>query len=344
MASSVLDSTVLLNYLVPSYLLSDNMIDKSWVLFILDDVDVIVDANAEGDDEGVLTLDLERAAVLNALSKAMDLLTNPSSHNEEDDGPPPFILGLSRRTMSRLPNELCRVGRFEKEIAVQAPTQSQREEILQYWLKQLPLDSSDRYSATIRRWTAALSPQLAGCVASDIRRVCADSLITATTRLLCERSGSQEGSIFDEYGISSAKVTWPDVRDAARRCIPSQLEALDVASPRTLLNLGEETEGAEEEEFQVAVDPKRRHEKSWQRFGGYQEVKDKLYRTVVGPWSRHISGRESILDIRMGISPPAGVLFHGPSGVGKTLAAACLASSLGLNVIKVSRLRGDLYL
>jgi len=39
----------------------------------------------------------------------------------------------------------------------------------------------------------------------------------------------------------------------------------------------------------------------------------------------------------MGITPPAGVIFYGPSGVGKTFAAECLASSLGLNVIKVKK-------
>ena len=46
--------------------------------------------------------------------------------------------------------------------------------------------------------------------------------------------------------------------------------------------------------------------------------------------------QSSSVEATLGMSKPSGVLFHGPPGNGKTLAAMCLASSLGLHCVKVS--------
>jgi transitional endoplasmic reticulum ATPase len=74
------------------------------------------------------------------------------------------------------------------------------------------------------------------------------------------------------------------------------------------------------------------HTRSWEKFGGYAAVKKRIYRTVVAPWHRHLRAEGPSI---FGLSPPRGVLFHGPSGTGKTFAASCLSASLGLNVVKV---------
>lgn len=48
-----------------------------------------------------------------------------------------------------------------------------------------------------------------------------------------------------------------------------------------------------------------------------------------------VTQSSSSIEATLGMSKPSGVLFHGPPGVGKTFAAMCLASSLGLHCVKV---------
>lgn len=149
------------------------------------------------------------------------------------------------------------------------------------------------------RWISALIGPTAGFVAADLHRMYIDAWTTAQAR--------------------SQDIQWHDLRDAVHRTNPSQLALLDVARPRPLLDGNFDN-------------PLELYKRSWQRFGGYAIVKKRIYRTVVAPWHRQIKMDGPSI---FGISPPKGVLFHGLSGTGKTLAASCLALSLGLNVVKV---------
>ena len=149
------------------------------------------------------------------------------------------------------------------------------------------------------KWTSALTGPTAGFVAADLHRMHMDAWTAAQAR--------------------SDDIQWQDLREAVHRATPSQLALLDVSRPRLF------SEGTSESPLEM-------HSRSWQRFGGYGVVKKRIYRTVVAPWHRHLRSEEPSV---FGLSPPRGVLFHGPSGTGKTFAASCLASSLGLNVVKV---------
>jgi len=109
---------------------------------------------------------------------------------------------------------------------------------------------------------------------------------------------------------------------AVEGILPSQLELLDVTAPR------------------ICPDGD-----NWSQFAGYHHIKCKLQRSVINPWLRAISAnaetrqekQNSISNepVKLTVPPPPGVIFHGPSGVGKTIAAHCLAASLGLCVIQV---------
>jgi hypothetical protein len=339
---------MLLDYILPPSLLQRVRYSSKWTILIVEDIDFILGPDKhemESDDYYEATEDASNAVhalIGNALSKAIKLLVQQNAmevsytgypHQNPSVIPSPLILGISRVPLSQLPKEL---RLFEKEIVMPPPNLVQREAILKFWLRQLPVDDDDdegnndckmsRTARIIERWAKALSHPLAGCVASDIRRMCADAFITAmsrcTTILINCDNESRDTKLQNSPHV---KVKWPDILEAVRNCIPSPLVALDVTPP--YIHLGEDDFSGVNNEVNI----RQRHEQCWSSFGGYSGVKDRLYRTVVGPWRRHLSGDGSM----MGITPPTGVIFYGPSGVGKTFAAECLASSLGLNVIKV---------
>jgi len=124
-------------------------------------------------------------------------------------------------------------------------------------------------------------------------------------------------------------LSWEDLKEATRSCIPSQLVDLDVSLARTWDDETLLYESSTKESW------KRLFDLSWAHFGGYKEMKDRLYQTVVRPWRASFQESYGSEEGPWKLSRPTGVLFHGPSGTGKSLAAECLASSLSLNIIKV---------
>jgi SpoVK/Ycf46/Vps4 family AAA+-type ATPase len=265
-------------------------------LLVLDDLHIL--GNEDSEDP---FRDPELLSVNNSILVALDRVSRGVSS---------FVLGICH-VASQLPNEFARIGRLEKEIHMPPPTQVQREEILASILHDATNENKRH------RWAECLASQTAGCVALDLRRLCADAWTKA-------RSRSQE----------DVEITWNDLREAAQICVPSQLAQLDVSKT------------APYPEEDGAPDILKVHEWSWRDFGGYSAVKKRLFRTVVMPWRRFISvsgqGNDENLEIQESwITPPSGVLFHGPPGVGKTFAASCLASSLGLHVVKVRCLYGS---
>lgn len=258
-------------------------------LLVLDDLHIL--GNEDGEDP---YRDPELLLVHNSILVALDQVSPTSS----------FIIGVCR-VASQLPKEFVRIGRLEKAIHMPPPTQVQREEILASILHDMTNKNKRR------RWAESLASQTAGFMALDLRRLCADAWTRAWSR--------------SQVNI---EITWYDLREAAQRCVPSQLAELDVTK----------TAAYPEEDF--TPDMLKVHKWSWRAFGGYNDVKKRLFRTVVMPWRRFISvsgqGDDENFESRESwITPPSGVLFHGPPGVGKTFAASCLASSLGLHVVKV---------
>ena len=67
----------------------------------------------------------------------------------------------------------------------------------------------------------------------------------------------------------------------------------------------------------------------WTDIGGQEEVKLKLRQAVEWP----LQHPEAFL--RMGISPPRGILMYGPPGCSKTMIAKALATESGLNFLAV---------
>lgn len=69
---------------------------------------------------------------------------------------------------------------------------------------------------------------------------------------------------------------------------------------------------------------------SWSDIGGLESVKQNLLEMVVWPLERpHVF-------LYMGISPPLGMILHGPPGTGKTMLAKAAASASGCNFLNLS--------
>ena len=304
-------------------------------LLIIDDMDVIVDSANEADSNATTNtgLESEQQRALHSIVKLVDSAINNSIHRY-------FVLGISRASWAQLPLQLARVGRFEKVVTMPPPTLDQRKNIFKFWISTLPLDigSETENDAVIAQWAGLLAPRTAGCVAADIRRICADALTRAVARMSKPNQSHTISENYQENVVlgSRSAVKWDDIREAARMCVPSQLSSLDVI-PATL----QEFTGDKEQ----IIDTKKEFELAWKNFGGYDAEKKRLYRTVVRPWKHHMgiayasnNTQSSSVNATLDVSRPSGVIFYGPSGCGKTFAAMCLASSLGLHCVKVSDL------
>ena len=91
-------------------------------------------------NEGSGHQDMERVLAINAVVGAIDSLVEKyDKEGSKVSGPRPFILGICCADIGNLPKEFVRVGRFEKLVTMDAPTQSQRELILKHMLQDLPL-------------------------------------------------------------------------------------------------------------------------------------------------------------------------------------------------------------
>ncbi|CAB9507137.1 metalloprotease FTSH [Seminavis robusta] len=283
-------------------------------LLVLDDLQIFA-----AEDEGSLKEDAvsvntnpELLVVQNAVLQIMDELQQSTGTTNRTHSI--SILGLAQSS-SNLPVAFTRSGRLEKKIAMLPPTQRQREMILRSLIPTVGITDE----SMVQKWAEALSPVTVSCVAGDLRRILSGAWTAASARTTWQHKDNVNRAFRPE-------LSWDDLRHAAQTYVPIQLETVDVCKPKSFT-----TDGELNPDDWAAI-----HKLSWESFGGYPVVKKRLLRTVVGPWKRFLREDEgSNTAATMGLSPPPGVLFHGGSGNGKSFAASCLGSSLGLPMIKV---------
>lgn len=293
---SSVEMNILENVLIP------NLRDCN--VWILDDLHLLEIPDGAGDE---VRRDYEYMMVQNSLIEAIDAFHGQCR-----------ILGIAQ-SETALPSEFTKIGRLEKVIQMLPPTQAQR---IGIWRNIFEREGTVP-SSMMSKWTLTLATATAGFVASDIHRVYNDAM----TRCWARRTQQQQqkaSNAFDDDEVQPL-LEWTDLREAAKLMVPSQLAELDVLRPAT---------------FEMNMSWREIHERSWEDFGGYDAVRKHVFRHVVSPWRHFLERMDDTTtpndtSDKSWLEPPPGVLFHGPSGTGKTIAATCLAASLELPMIQV---------
>ena len=138
-----------------------------------------------------------------------------------------------------------------------------------------------------------------GFVGADISAVCREAAMSALRRYLPKID--LESEVIDPELLEQIEVTKEDFEDALKEVFPSGIREVFVEVPNV----------------------------PWEQVGGLDELKQKLVEAVEWPLSH------PNIFIRMGITPPKGILLYGPPGCGKTLLARAVATESKANFISI---------
>ncbi len=135
--------------------------------------------------------------------------------------------------------------------------------------------------------------------------------------------GADIEALAKEAAMASLRELLPEI-DMEMEEIPyERLLAMDVRMDHFLDAFREVDPSAIREVFVEIPDV------SWRDIGGLDDIKEELHDAVQWPLQH-----ADIFD-KFAISPPKGIMLHGPSGTGKTLLAKALAHESGVNFISV---------
>ena len=138
-----------------------------------------------------------------------------------------------------------------------------------------------------------------GFVGADILAVCREAAMSALRRYLPKFDLASE--IIDPELLEQIQVTREDFEQALKEVYPSAIREVFVEIPNV----------------------------SWNQVGGLNKLKQRLIEAVDWPLSH------PNIFIRMGITPPKGILLYGPPGCGKTLIARAIATESKANFISI---------
>jgi len=139
-----------------------------------------------------------------------------------------------------------------------------------------------------------------GFVGADLASLAKEAAMNVLRKVLPKIKMDEEEEIPKEI-LENLKITKKDFSEALKSVRPSAMREVLVETPNI----------------------------KWQDVGGLDKVKQELIETVEWP----LKYPENF--IRMGISPPKGILLYGPPGTGKTLLAKAVANESEANFIQV---------
>lgn len=138
-----------------------------------------------------------------------------------------------------------------------------------------------------------------GYTGADLEALSREAAMKALRRYLPQIDLEQKRIPHDV--LDEMEVNYQDILDAFREVTPTAMREVHIESPNV----------------------------QWSDVGGLEDVKQNLQEAVEWP----LKNPERFL--RLGITPPKGILLHGPPGVGKTLLARAVATESEANFISI---------
>ena len=241
-------------------------------------------------------------------------------------------------------------GRFAQELTLPVPDAAARTQILKIVSKDLSVAADVDFKII-----GKLTP---GFVGADLISLVSEAGTRAVKRII---SGAQPASFFDKGeatmdviveastdlvsksavgGIQSTdSVLFFDVAAIDKMCLPSKSVDAEEETTSTLVGVCRSSLHVTLADFQDAVksiQPTAKREGfavvpnvTWTDVGALSEVREELFQNVLEPIAHPELFRS------LGLEVPAGVLFFGPPGCGKTLLAKALANQSGANFISI---------
>jgi transitional endoplasmic reticulum ATPase len=206
-----------------------------------------------------------------------------------------IVIGATNRP-DALDPALRRPGRFDREVEIGIPDVKGRLEIIQIHTRGMPLpDKGEPGYVDLER----IAEITHGYTGADLAALAREAAMKALRRYL-PSIDLEEKRIPHEI-LDQMKVTNDDVLDAFREVTPTAMREVYIETPNV----------------------------KWDEIGGLEEVKENLREAIEWPLKKpEVFGR-------MGITPPKGILLHGPPGCGKTLLARAVATESEANFISV---------
>lgn len=205
-----------------------------------------------------------------------------------------IIIGTCN-SLDNVSSMMRRAGRFDIEIEINVPTESERYEILLVHLRSVPLNN-DVNEEVIQ----SFAQRMIGFVGADIKTLVKEAGMHSVSRF---------SKIFLNYTLIPPsvlrliKVNREDFEDAFKIVEPSALRSIHSRFEKPNVR--------------------------WSDVGGLYEVKRILKEQI--EWQ--FKSPQTLKEI--GIKPPHGLLLYGPPGNGKTLLAKAIATEIQANFISI---------
>lgn len=249
-------------------------------------------------------------------------------------GKPVVVIGATNRPDS-LDSALRRAGRFDREICLNVPNESQRCSILKSMTANMKLQDGSEFNY----WE--LAKMTPGYVGADLKSLVTAAGITAIKRIfeglseVEQQSGDVPMEIDDkvstELQLGFKKKSDLEQLSTIQKFLMKhpepltneQLAPLSISYQDFLTALPTIQPTAKREGFATVPDV------SWANVGALKNIRMELHMCIVQPI------RKPELYLKVGITAPAGVLMWGPPGCGKTLLAKAVANESRANFISV---------